>query len=230
MQPVGWVERSDTHHSIKAELSLACGERVTWQKSFHSTASSGSLSLIGQRESHQRESTPGAAPRALRARGSLRFSALWGRSTVHPCTDRECGDPSPHPCGPCPQSLRCSARLRGTQDQEPDQKRDQDQKRSRHSTLVAFCFLLFASGFCGRECRPNGAPVGRRVGVGKPAGWRARCAPVRCVHKDVHSANPVARSRTRRAGCPKSAPPGWPSLWLLSLGHPRESDSLAAGE
>ena len=97
----------------------------------------------------------------------------------------------------------------------------------------------------------------------KSAGGRARCAPVRCVHKGeagrcempvasraaerrsqgwrrpgfargagsvagkVHSANPVAASRSRRAGCPETAPPGWPSLWLLSLGHARESDSLA---
>ncbi len=28
-------------------------------------------------------------------------------------------------------------------------------------------------------------------------------------------------------GCPKGAAPGWPSLWLLSLGHSRESDSGA---
>ena len=34
----------------------------------------------------------------------------------------------------------------------------------------------------------------------KPEGWRAGCAPVRCAHMDVRSANPVARSRTRRAG------------------------------
>ena len=64
----------------------------------------------------------------------------------------------------------------------------------------------------------------------KPAGWRAQCAPVRCMYMDVHSANPVAPSRTRRAGCPESAPPGWPSLWLLSLGHTRQSSSLANGE
>ena len=39
-------------------------------------------------------------------------------------------------------------------------------------------------------------------------GGRARCAPVRCMYTDVHSANPGAQSRTRRAGCPEGAPPG----------------------
>ena len=31
-------------------------------------------------------------------------------------------------------------------------------------------------------------------------GGRARCAPVRCMHTDVHSANPAAASRTRSTG------------------------------
>src|ERR1700757_2179082 len=34
----------------------------------------------------------------------------------------------------------------------------------------------------------------------KSEGWRAGCAPVRCAHRDVRSANPVACSRTRSTG------------------------------
>jgi hypothetical protein len=68
--------------------------------------------------------------------------------------------------------------------------------RSRPSMdyLTASFFAL------ARTIRINGAPVVRRGCGGKAAGWRARCAPVRCVYMDVHSANPVVASRTRRAG------------------------------
>ena len=68
---------------------------------------------------------------------------------------------------------------------------------------VSCCFC-----FCGRM-PPKQGPLWRGEGAQeKPEGWRAGCAPVRCMHMDVHSANPVAHSRTRRAGCPESAPPG----------------------
>ena len=60
----------------------------------------------------------------------------------------------------------------------------------------------------------------------KPAGWRAGCAPVRCMHMDVHSANPVARSRSRRAGCPETAPPGV-CFFGYFLCTSKESDPLA---
>src|SRR4029453_8654551 len=61
----------------------------------------------------------------------------------------------------------------------------------------------------------------------KSEGGRARCAPVRCMHMDVHSANPVAPSRTRRAGCPESAPPGCAFFGLPFFAQAKKGDSLA---
>src|SRR5258705_10091039 len=56
---------------------------------------------------------------------------------------------------------------------------------------------------------PKWGPLWRGEGAEeKPEGWRARCAPVRCAHTDVRSTNPGVPSRTCRAGCPESAPPG----------------------
>jgi hypothetical protein len=67
---------------------------------------------------------------------------------------------------------------------------------------------LPSSGFCGRM-PPKWGPLWRgERAEEKPEGARAGCARVRCAHMDVRSANPAARSRTRRAGCPESAPPG----------------------
>ena len=63
----------------------------------------------------------------------------------------------------------------------------------------------------------------------KPEGWRAGCASVRCMHMDVHSANPVAPSRTRRAGCPESAPPGCVSFGDFSLHKQRKVTRSPAG-
>src|SRR6185312_14184077 len=72
-----------------------------------------------------------------------------------------------------------------------------------------------------------GAPMARRAGGGKSAGWPAGGWPVFRRYMDVPSKNPVTRPRTRRAGGPEGAPSGCPSLWLLSLGHARESNSGA---
>jgi len=77
-----------------------------------------------------------------------------------------------------------------------------------------------------------GAPVVRRGCGGKLEEWRARCAPVRCMYMDVHSTNPVAPSRTRRAGCPESAPPGCVSIGDFSLHKQRKvtrSPEVASG-
>ena len=63
----------------------------------------------------------------------------------------------------------------------------------------------------------------------KPAGWPAWMPASLSSAQDVLSTNPVARTRTLRTGCPQGAEAGWPSLWLLSLGHPRESSSRSAG-
>ena len=75
-----------------------------------------------------------------------------------------------------------------------------------------------------------GAPMARRVGEGKPAGWPARMPASFSPAQDVLSKNPVAHPRTRRAGCPQGAPSGWPFSWVtFSLATQRESDSAAEG-
>src|SRR4029079_14100414 len=56
----------------------------------------------------------------------------------------------------------------------------------------------------------------------KPAGARAGCARGRCAHRDVRSATPGARARTRRAGCPESAPPVCFSFGYLSVHKQRK--------
>ena len=57
--------------------------------------------------------------------------------------------------------------------------------------------------FCGRTPLKRG-PLWRGEGAKeRPEGWRARCAPVRCMHMDVHSANPrrpLAKSEGRMPG------------------------------
>ncbi len=59
-------------------------------------------------------------------------------------------------------------------------------------------------------------------------GWPTRCGPVRRQSRDGLSANPAAGSRTWSTGTVrKSRVSGWPSLCLLSLGHARESKTLA---
>ncbi len=63
----------------------------------------------------------------------------------------------------------------------------------------------------------------------KPEGARAGCARGRCAHMDVRSATPGTRSRSRRAGCPETAPPGV-CFFGYFLCTSKESDPLAAGE
>jgi len=76
----------------------------------------------------------------------------------------------------------------------------------------------------------RGAPMARRVGGGKaPQGWLAGRRASSTSGQEPCRRTPVAHPRTRRAGCPQGAPSGWPSLWLLSLGQARESDSPSAG-
>jgi hypothetical protein len=75
----------------------------------------------------------------------------------------------------------------------------------------------------------TGAPMARRVGEGKPAGWFAWMRTSLSSGQDALSTNPVAHPRTRRAGCPEGAPSGWPLFWLLFSGHPEKSNSPSEG-
>jgi len=94
----------------------------------------------------------------------------------------------------------------------------------------AFDLALLKSARWERAALP-GAPMARRVGEGKPAGWPARMPASLSSGQDALSTNPVAHPRTRRAGCPQGAPSGWPfSLVTFSLATQRESDSVAEGD
>ncbi len=140
-----------------------------------------------------------ALQRISRKPGSPCASRLYGvAQTVHPCTDRECGVPSPHPCGPCPQSLRCSARLRGTQDQEADQvqsfvlaarasKYVKGFKRPDHSPRM--------DGLLDNWCR-RGAEHRRRGGE-KPEGSRRWIAAIakQCVDALSEQPRPAEKRR-----------------------------------
>jgi len=155
-------------------------------------------------------------------RTSLRFSSSRGRSdSTVPVLLRDRGDPSPRPFGLIPRSLRCSAPRTAPVVHEsvhpctaslrsfaPRQACRKSKKRER---------LLL------RQDAARMGPLWRGEGVEeKPEGWRARCAPVRCMYMDVHSANPGAPSRTRRAGCPEGAPPGCVSFGDFSLDKQRK--------
>ena len=81
--------------------------------------------------------------------------------------------------------------------------------------------------FCGRM-PPKKGPLWRgERAEEKPEGARARCARVRCAHMDVRSANPVARSRTWRAGCPEGALLGVCFFRLPFFAQAKKGDSLA---
>ena len=106
---------------------------------------------------------------------------------------------------------------------------DQDQERSGAAFIGwALAHRVRAVGQGPPYAFDSGVPLGAaRTRRKKPAGWPAGCRPVRCQAMDGLSAN-------LRSGLAQSAgftgrprPRGCPSLWLLSLGQARESDSLA---
>src|SRR6185503_14787011 len=82
------------------------------------------------------------------------------------------------------------------------------EKSGAEEKSASWCFC-----FCGRM-PPKRGPLwrGERVEE-KPEGARAGSARGRCAHTDVRSAPPGTRARTRRAGCPESAPPGVCFFW-----------------
>jgi hypothetical protein len=110
-------------------------------------------------------------------------------------------------------------------------------KSNGHSKAALCCgfvpaldLALLKSARWERAALP-GAPMARRVGEGKPAGWPAGMPASLSSGQDALSTNPVAHPRTRRAGCPQGAPSGWPFSWVtFSLATQRESDSVAEGD
>jgi hypothetical protein len=202
------------------ELSCAYSARVT------------SLLLV-QKRSNQEKTTPrlalaGLLPgksvsrgRAFRAgivparkgesiHGLARYAACRPRLTAAQGTPgRAAGHPGPH-----------SVRKR---------------KGRSHSKASLCCGFAWAfdpallKSARGMRAALPGSPLQRRAGEGKPEGWFAGMRTSLSSGQDALSTNPVARPRTLRAGCPQGAEAGCPSLWLLSLGQARESDSPSEG-
>jgi hypothetical protein len=83
-----------------------------------------------------------------------------------------------------------------------------------HSAQAAALLLLLleraGSAPSGPLCRGEGAQE-------RPEGWATGRGPVCCQRRMRCQQAPGAPSRSRRAGCPETAAPGWPFFWLLFL-------------
>ena len=164
-------------------------------------------------KSSQKSLAPSAVARFAPAnRASLRFSPRPGGADS--TSMYSCASAAIHrraPAGSLRPRLRCSAPLTARFLHESVHPCTASRKtvaslRSCRSPL-SFASIC-CSCFCGRM-PPNRGPVRHGEQAEEmPEGACAGCARVRCVHTDVHSANPVACSRTRRAGCPEGAPSG----------------------
>jgi len=125
-----------------------------------------------------------------------------------------------------PLSPALSPAKRGRGSQEPEQERKPELPRRE---LFAVAQPLRT------ECAPRWrAPLRGPLCSGgraeeKPEGWPAWTPASLSSAQDVLSTNPVARTRTSRAGCPRGAEAGWPfSLATFSLATQRESSSRSA--
>jgi hypothetical protein len=216
--PVGDRLRAMLFLQQGEELSSAYGSRVTF-------------SLRGQRESNQRERPPRLALAGLPARQvrepgpGFSTGLLSGRKGIDIPVDARCA--------------ACRPRLTAAQGPRVEQRAilartrwEAEKLKSRSSkAMLCYCALdlaLLKSARRERAALP-GAPMARRVGGGKPAGWPAWMPASFSPAQDVLSKNPVAHPRTRRAGCPQGAPSGWPLFWLLFSGYPEKSDSPSEG-
>jgi hypothetical protein len=90
---------------------------------------------------------------------------------------------------------------------------------------------FFASRSCtclsAQDARQRGPCAAAKVRRKRPEGWATGRGPVRCRRRRRRQRTPGAPSRSRRAGCPETAVPGWPFFWLLFFGHAKKSDPLA---
>ena len=226
------------------------------EQSFHSPAASESLSLAWPRESNQREGHPKAVVSGLLSSDcAARLRGFADSTSV--CWQRTGRDPSRPPCGPFlrPAATAYGARLArilrarakskcNSQSQSPSsacgtfsRRAGEGRSGAEAKRDAAACGNLLRLGCAGGAVKWGPYAVAQRRRQGPQSLPRTRsgggshgCEPVGCQSTDGLSANPGAAARSRRAGCPETAASGWPSLWLLSLGHARESDSLAEGE
>jgi len=147
--------------------------------------------------------------------------------------------PAMRPCRPRltvaegpPKSRRASCAPEATATSTAEAKTKRRELAALRFALASVLAFAVASARRERAALP-GAPMARRAGGGKSAGWPAGMPASFSPAQDVLSKNPATRPRTRRAGCPEGAPSGCRfSLATFSLGTQRESSSTAhrAGE
>ena len=220
------------------ELSSAYGSRVAF-------------SLRGQRESNPRERPPRLALAGLLPGKSVSRGRAF-RTGILP-VQKGIDIPVDSRCAACRPRLTAAQGTPGKAAGHPGPHSVESRKAKSesHSKVMLCCgfasvfdLALLKSARWERAALP-GAPMARRVSEGEPAGWPAGWPASFSPAQDVLSTNPAVHPRTRGAGegmdarveatqgavarCPQGAPSGWPSLWLLSLGHPRESDSASEG-
>jgi hypothetical protein len=207
------------------------------EKSFHSSCGgAGHFSLLAQRKVTKRN-----APRLPRPSGILPCGCargLRGSQTAHPCTDCErtrivrapAARPFLRPRAAANGGPGSSAHSMCAEAGAGAQARAQAQARTqaRAGAVTGNPPQSIALASAHMECALLPGPVrARRAHGGKVAQRsRAQCARVRSQHTDVLSANPVVRSRSRRAGCPQTAPGGCPFFGLLFFGQAKKSDPL----
>ena len=202
------------------------------------------FSLSGQREVTKRKATPEPRPLDIpvqRVRESgPRFvdgTSMCRRQTRALPVRDPAGFPSPpHRVSRAPlESARSGAQK---QDQEqpssalrapsPPMEERKSRKRARVALLCSLSRSWERVGVRGALDLGSRIPCEAAVGWWKSAQGRAHgWARVCRRDMDVPSTNHANPTRTRSEA--KGAPPGSPSLWLLSLGDTRESDSDAAG-
>ena len=106
---------------------------------------------------------------------------------------------------------------------------------SLSSTLTHSAQAAALPRSCSRSClsaqdaRPWGPCAAAKVRREKPEGWATGRGPVRCRRRRRRQRTPGAPSRSRRAGCPETAVPGWPFFWLLFLTPRILRSALRAG-
>ena len=194
-----------SERGIHAGFSLASGERATF--------------LCVAKETWPKERPPRCSGLQASCPATAQRDS-GGSPTVHPWTDVElgaipCAHPAGYPCVALPlhrgpiHCASCAA------------------KTKQIPARFGFGFA-FRSRFGAHDACYMGPLDRGETAEELSEGWPTRCGPVRRQSRDGLSANPAAGSRTRSTGTVRRAlARGWPSLWLLSLGHARERDSLA---
>ena len=196
--------------SLKPSFHSSCGGAGQLRKqSFHSTCGrAGHFSLGGQRKVTKRKATPRTRSTGILPSDFAR--GLRGSQTAHPCADCERG--AIHRAAPAGFSSAREPRPKGPQEQRTFHVRRGKANSNSNSNSKAQSnsngssapprSVAFASAHM--DCALLSGPVRVRRAYGGNVAQRsrARCARVCSQYRDVLSANPVVRSRSRRAGCP----------------------------